>query len=57
MMEIKRFLVDGKRDSKYVNDLHPTFSFVVDVDDNLITINQILLKVNHHEIDVSSLTR
>lgn len=57
MMEIKRFLVDGKRDSKYVNDLHPTFSFVVDVDDYLITINQILLKINHHEIDVSSLTR
>ncbi len=57
MIEIKRFNIDNKAHSRFSNDLNPLFSFVVENDDNSLKIEQILLLVNSHEIDVSDLTR
>ena len=57
MIAIKRFLVDGKKDCFFSNDLHPVFSFVIENDDNSIKFEQIILEVNNHLINVSELTR
>ena len=56
MIKIERFVIDGKRGSVFSNDLNPTFSFVVE-SDNPNDIQNIVLSVNGHDIDVSELTR
>ena len=57
MISIKRFLIDNKKGSFFSNSLHPTFTFVIENDGNLLKVDQIVLKVNGHEIDASELTR
>ena len=57
MIEIKSFIIDGKKETGFSNNLHPVFSFVIENDDNLLKVDQIVLCVNNHEIDVSELTR
>ena len=57
MVSINDFIIDGKNSSKYSNDLHPVFSFVIENDDNLLKVDQMVLSINNHDIDISSLTR
>ena len=57
MISIKRFLIDNKKGSFFSNSLHPTFTFVIENDGKLLKVDQIVLKVNGHEIDASELTR
>ena len=56
MSYISRFLINGKHDRLTFDDKHPTFSFVIDFEQDGEHLQGATLIVNDHIIDVTNLT-
>ena len=56
MANIFRFSLEGKNNHLITDNLHPTFSFVVDFDKAMIIIQKIIIEMNGHKVDVTNTT-
>ena len=54
MANIFRFSLEGKNNHLITDNLHPTFSFVVDFDKAMIIIQKIIIEINGHKVDVTN---